>query len=309
MSGYQVRLVLHYGSGASNGSDVYLNGHCDANFSDVRFTEDDGTSLLDHWLEKGSLQPGDQTVFWVEFDSISTAGTDFYVYYGNPSASSASDGEATWDFFDDFEGTVIDTAKWDEINTPNGVVSNSELYINKTVISTGIVHGYMTKVGFDNCRMLSRAKTSYNQTFASAIVLAQHSKRDCANKISMLGESSLATLVADTRSCSGSNTVEVINENYSLDTYYTHYYVRKDAEHIKAWVNGAFGGEVTSNIRYGSDPGAVYLQFWGSNKRTQDVTVDWFAVGKYCAPEPTFGSWTPDASEPTPTPSPTATIN
>jgi hypothetical protein len=53
----------------------------------------------------------------------------------------------------------------------------------------------------------------------------------------------------------------------------------------------------------------VLISFFNSQWRTQDIVVDWFGVGKYCAPEPEWGAWVPDASEPTssPTPTPTAT--
>jgi hypothetical protein len=50
-TGYQVRIVAHYGSGTDSGGDVYLNSHCRTDFGDIRFTDDDGTTLLDCWME------------------------------------------------------------------------------------------------------------------------------------------------------------------------------------------------------------------------------------------------------------------
>jgi len=297
-----VRLVLHCGSGASNGSDVYLNGHCDANFSDVRFTEDDGTSLLDHWLEKGSLQPGDQTVFWVEFDTITPMGTEFYLYYGNPSASSASDGEATWDFFDDFEGSAVDTDKWDEVGSPGGTVANSELTISKTVTSSGVAHGYKTTTSFDDCRMVARGKTGYSQTAATAILISQYLSRRCSNKVEFRPANDIY-LRADMAECDGGTTNNVTNYDFALNTYYTYYYVRQGGEHIRAWEDGEFVGEVTASIRDASDPGAILITFYNNEQRMQDIVVDWYGVGKYCSPEPTF-FWD---GEPIPTPSPSAT--
>ena len=76
---------------------------------------------------------------------------------------------------------------------------------------------------------------------------------------------------------------------------------------MKAWENGKFRGNVTADILDASEPGAVLVTFWNNVPRTQDIVVDWYGVGKYCAPEPVWGSWTPDASEPTPTPTPSPT--
>jgi len=49
---YQVRIKVHYGSGTDSGEDVYLNSHCRTDFGDVRFTDDDGVTLLDYWIEE-----------------------------------------------------------------------------------------------------------------------------------------------------------------------------------------------------------------------------------------------------------------
>ena len=105
MNNYQMKLTLHYGAGNSSGSDVYLNGHCNANFSDVRFTGADGISLLDYWVEE--LNSGANATVWVELRSVTTAGTGFRVYYGNSSAGSASDGPDTFFGFWDFEGDDV----------------------------------------------------------------------------------------------------------------------------------------------------------------------------------------------------------
>ncbi len=69
---------------------------------DLRFTKSDGVTLLDYWIE--SYTTGVSTVVWVEVDSIpaSPNNTSIYLYYGNPSATSASNGTNTFTFFDDF---------------------------------------------------------------------------------------------------------------------------------------------------------------------------------------------------------------
>ena len=295
---------MHKGVGESNGDEVYLNGHCNDNFSDIRFLEVNGTHWLDYWMER--YTSGVNATVWVELDEITTNGTDFYIYYGNPGATPESDGEATWDFFDDFSGSEVDSTKWDEVNDPGGTVADGKLTINKTVSHAGIDHGYQTNGSYDDCRMVVRGKTNYSQAFASAVLLSQYGGLDCLNEIELRNLNAIQ-LRGDKRDCGGDVTNNVTNDNYAFDTYYTYYYVRQDADHIRAWEDGLFRGLITTNIRDASDPGAILVSFWGSTLRTQDVVVDWYGVGKYCSPEPELGVWVPDTSEPTPTPSPTPT--
>jgi hypothetical protein len=51
-SDYTMQIVVHYGSGTDSGKDVYLNGQCQSDFGDIRFTESDGITKLDYWFEK-----------------------------------------------------------------------------------------------------------------------------------------------------------------------------------------------------------------------------------------------------------------
>lgn len=80
----------------------------DPNGNDIRFTEDDGISLLSYWIEDWDVS-GSHASLWVKLPSIPISGATLYLYYGNLSASSASDGTAAFEFFDDFE---INLAKW-----------------------------------------------------------------------------------------------------------------------------------------------------------------------------------------------------
>jgi len=100
---------------------VYLDSHVNPDFSDIRFTTPDNT-LIPYWVqETGS----DHAVVWVRVPSISTEGTDLYLYYGNPAVSSLSNGEETFVFFDHFEGNGIDTAKWQLAGSGTRTVGNS----------------------------------------------------------------------------------------------------------------------------------------------------------------------------------------
>jgi flagellin-like protein len=105
---YQVRLTAHYGTGVDNGEEVYLGNNAKADFGDVRFVQSDEHVVLSYWLE--SKVDGETATFWVKIDGNLTAQSQtIYVYYGNAQATSDSNGEATFVFFDDFSG---DLSKW-----------------------------------------------------------------------------------------------------------------------------------------------------------------------------------------------------
>ena len=106
---YQIKITVHRSAGSDSGSDVYVGTNCEADYDDIRFTTSDGETLLDYWIEYAD---SDYATIWVEFDSIGTDATTFYMYYGNAAAAAYSDGEATFPFFDDFNDDSIDTAKW-----------------------------------------------------------------------------------------------------------------------------------------------------------------------------------------------------
>ncbi|WAE39593.1 MAG: hypothetical protein FHOMOCKG_00065 [Methanophagales virus GBV302] len=91
---YQVKLLI----GSSSGGDFHLEGHCENFPNDIRFTDDDGTTLLDYWIEDSTQDP---ITVWVKVKDNLDNNVDIYVYYGNPSASSASDGNSVFlDFID-----------------------------------------------------------------------------------------------------------------------------------------------------------------------------------------------------------------
>jgi len=116
---YQVKIIVHYGSGTDSGENVYLNYHCRSDFGDIRFTKSDGVTFLDYWME--SYTASDNAVFWVEIaDDLSTNNQTIYIYYGNTSATTTSNGASTFLFFDDFATNTLDnyTETYDSGGSP-----------------------------------------------------------------------------------------------------------------------------------------------------------------------------------------------
>ncbi|MBU1045807.1 DUF2341 domain-containing protein, partial [Patescibacteria group bacterium] len=103
VTNYQMKLLVGESSGAA-GEDVDCAAHVQTDFDDLRFTTSDGTTLLDYWIESISgTTPNQLATIWIEFDSIGTEPTTFYMYYGNAGASAVSSGANTFIRFENFE--------------------------------------------------------------------------------------------------------------------------------------------------------------------------------------------------------------
>ncbi|MEZ4210871.1 MAG: DUF2341 domain-containing protein [Candidatus Paceibacterota bacterium] len=91
----QVKIVLTYDSDMQS------------DFDDIRFTDSDGQSDLDFWLEEKI--DGVSATFWVEVPSLlGSSNRTIYVYYNNDLAASTSSGSNTFVEFDDFSGSTSD---------------------------------------------------------------------------------------------------------------------------------------------------------------------------------------------------------
>ncbi|MFQ6091522.1 MAG: DUF2341 domain-containing protein, partial [bacterium] len=83
LTDYQVRVNVTYDSDMQS------------DFDDLRFTDNDNATELLHWRE--NLAVSDSAIFWIKVPSIPAySTTTIYMYYGNPSASSAGNFDDTF---------------------------------------------------------------------------------------------------------------------------------------------------------------------------------------------------------------------
>jgi hypothetical protein len=121
----------------------------EADFKDVYFTAPDKETLLSFYRESvNGKQPNRQATFWVKVPQIPKTGIRIYLYYGNPKAADLSSGEATFDFFDNFDRRSLDSEKWQVDTGLTGYYSlvNSQLKLRQASvfsrafkIKTGII--------------------------------------------------------------------------------------------------------------------------------------------------------------------------
>lgn len=100
-----------------------------ADFGDIRFYDAVSGRELPYWLV--SKTAASANVFIRTGDSSS-----IYMYYGNPQATSASNGAAVFELFDDFSDGSIDAALW-SVMPGNGALSESGTTLNFSYTGSG----------------------------------------------------------------------------------------------------------------------------------------------------------------------------
>jgi len=125
LTDYQVLIEL---KGADFPSEAKSDG------ADVRFTDSSGNEL-NYWIESWDYT-GKSAKVWVKVPSVPAGSiTVILMYYGNPSASSLSNGDETFEFFDDFTG---DLSKWTYVQGAMPIIENGEA----NIIDDGIVPAF-----------------------------------------------------------------------------------------------------------------------------------------------------------------------
>ncbi len=236
-------------------------------FSDIRFTQQDGTTICPYWIETYTTKT--TAGVWIKIPSASQR--QILLFYGNSQAVSESDGDTVFDFFDDFPGSSIDTAKWTVSGSPT--VTGGTLIISpgKSVVGkTNFGVNYIVRVRMKSSAfgLTSIPYFGFRATGDGAFTWTNDPD----------GIFCIYTLVG------ASNTRVGISSNPSIDTYYTCEISRRSTTSVLFSVSGFSSVQSTTNIPSASVP--ITLATTGAAAPT--VTYDWILIRKYAATEPTL---------------------
>ncbi|MCQ8893833.1 MAG: DUF2341 domain-containing protein, partial [Methanolinea sp.] len=286
LTDYQVRFKVWNTTGTDTGENVYLGTKVNPDFSDVRFTTTDNT-VLSYWVqETGS----NYAIVWVRVPSIPTTGTQFYLYYGNPAATSLSNGDATFLFFDDFEGTSLNATKWNiGGSTPTVIVSGGVVTVTA---SKSAYQGIYSKATFGGNHVImgkwKQATTSsvsypaigFNNADASRQVII-FARTDGSNKF-------------QGKTLSGSS-YTFIDLFGPLDTNWHNVEVYRISSTSATFVIDGTTRTTSSTIPSDSLPAAITS--WGT---PNSAICDRIAVRKHVSPEPAVVTWGTESVNPVP---------
>jgi hypothetical protein len=252
-------------------------------YGDIRFADSDGSTQLNYWQEVDGK-------FWVKVPSIPASTTKtIYVYYGNPNTTSQSNGDTTFEFFDDF---VDNRNNWvvrsgsGSITTFNGVsvlsyTGGSCQYVVETAKT-------VTTPAVLEARLYSYSAESENGGFNWPMVTSYFGEDDCylANgEWYLYAPLSNYNYNAKLLRYSGSGftayTILVNLPSYHPTNMWVKWKLVRNGRYTAYYLNGAKIWEYTDNIDISAGPGYIA---W----REGEVYIDYVFVRKYISPEPTI---------------------
>jgi hypothetical protein len=270
---YQMKLLVGESSGAT-GEDVDCGGLCTTDFDDIRFTKSDGTTLLDYWIESiTGTTPNQLATIWIEFDSIQTSATTFYMYYGNSGVAAYSNISNTFLFGDDFSTTWNDPVKW------TGDTANFS-------VTSGILTGSTGKIIKGNVYiaddMMLRARAAIANANWGAMIMDSSNSQ---HRYGVYHDSSQTNHSAWNRT----------NNNFSYWEPFSTSNIDAGNYHIFTLIRILTGTDtITGSIDDGASIGSAttYVPTLDMGARIEDVTqTDWIFLKTYLAVEPAWGSW------------------
>jgi len=131
LTDYQVKLTVAY--------DTDMQ----PDFDDLRFTSSDGTTELSYWLE--SKTDSTTATIWVKVPSLASGDNTIYMYYANASATTASNGDNTFEFFDDFNGILSNWTITGTATALDGIITITNAG-SKIVSTSNFGVNYSTKI-------------------------------------------------------------------------------------------------------------------------------------------------------------------
>ena len=102
LTNYQVKITI---------DNTFDFPSANSDGSDIRIADSDEVTPLSFWIEEWNTTQSRATI-WVKVPSVPVEGTSIYLYYGNNTAASESDGTNTFKFFDDFSTNDFSGENW-----------------------------------------------------------------------------------------------------------------------------------------------------------------------------------------------------
>jgi hypothetical protein len=280
---YQINITVINGTGTDSGSIVYINNKMRSDFGDIRFTNSTG-SLLDYWME--NYTSGVNATFWVEVSgNLTSTNQTIYIYYGNSTATTTSNGTNTFLIFSNFD-QASDTDGFDKIAY---VYKGSNPYSRFNRI-------HNTTEGQSAPSMELDAEYIGAEGTGWVFFLSKNITKESDAELRISLDSRAKS---DTPLSSVTNAAVYIhmrNDSYSDGTYIQGFSLVSGGTLDTGWITNRSMN--TSNTRGNT---SLTVGFGGSDAWGSDWhQLRWFdniRVGKYIYPEPSHGSWGGEESQ------------
>ena len=293
LSGWNYRMeILATGSaGAGTDYQVFINVTYNANmqtdFDDIVFTDNDAITLLDFWLEE--KYDSSFGLFWVEIADSLESSASFFMYWGNSTVSTLSNGENTFLFYEDWSEQAINASRWDFV-TGDGT---------STYSSTDANHGYVMRAVGSAPSSIYHMESDSDSLAPTALIFRSHIELTTnVNHRRLRQGMGSAVAIAYVASNQGTNQFTVTDDDANDDSqlmspsYFDSYWrfeITRDGTNAKLYANHTL-------IETGSaDPDIVSrpLSFIYVRDTEYALYSDWIVGRKFVAVEPEIfiGEW------------------
>jgi len=239
----------------------------DAGVLDEVFTQ------LYYWKESSNI-------VWIKVPSIPASGeATVYMYYGNPSATSESNANETFDFYDDFEGTSLDTSKWSIIHGSVDI-SNSILTLIPTSTYRTMIASIQNFDGSYEIKMRGHPLTDDQLRIGIGSTTQDPDIfYNPTEHLSIWEEASVRKTMND-------DTLHIIISGISVDKSIFHIYTLRilKGEKVERELDDANFAEASETFYPSEKKLIVWIR---ENNMGNGSEVDWIRVRKYTDPEPT----------------------
>ncbi len=254
--------LIYTGSGGNVGSSTG---------ADILFTSSDGTTKLNHQLEKYSSSTGEVTA-WVKLSSLSTStDTTIYIYYGNSSASSQATTTGVWEssykgVWHLPDGTTL-TANDSTSNAKNGTVNGSVTADAGKIAGGANFPGTATNyIGVGNFSKTAQSTweawinpSSYSQSAFAGILFQGDGSAGAGFAVN---SGSIMHRVSDGGSSDTWNIETLDSTNYPAGWH--HIMLTDDGTTRKFYRDGSFVAQHTNTITNGGADSSLAIGEWGS---------------------------------------------
>lgn len=289
---YRQGIAISGSLGAGPNYQVFLNvqyySDMQVDFDDLRFTDDDGSTLLDYWREEWI--DSSYAKIWVEVADNLDNDQTIYMYYGNDAVSTISNGENTFPFYEDWTIESMNPARWDLINN-DGSISFDDTFAD---------FGSILKLeGSDGANEQSY-ESVYDVIAPTSIMFRANIEQTLVvnQRIRIGSGSPIIFSFAYIEGNAATNQLSVYDDDGNPDHQaidaehfgaYHKFEITRDGTFAKLYIDGVLDVTASCEPDIISTP-ATYMGVVDSEK---DLYVDWFAVRNWIASEPvaTWGVW------------------
>ncbi|MDI9394309.1 MAG: DUF2341 domain-containing protein [Euryarchaeota archaeon] len=293
LTNYQVPISLN--SSNFNFSQAKIDG------SDLRFSSHGKT--LNYWIETWEPET-EEALIWVKISSLpANKETILLMEYGDPAAKAMSNGEKTFEFFDDFEGDKLQGRLWQSKSAGGGFV---EVKNGVCKVTVPVPHAYdssliYTKKSFNINSMfvVKRMKVTTGKDERGPLLRqgfidqVKSRKNEIMHQTELANESRVRwiTIYRNEKFNSFDKTDVQVPEGQ----WYTSgiaWYEKNNTRHVAWFKNGIKDAKMdySSNDYITNFPMRVYLyaeSYSDASKNTGYMAIDYAFIRKFVESEPT----------------------